>query len=165
MNTAIRRLKHELMEALPPFIYFFIAFHLVAVIRSLMEHQYGIEAATVMNTTIAALIVAKVVLLSDLLPLVNRFPEKPLVYNIIWKTLIYQLVAILIIYLEHLWEAYREFESLKAANSHMIDALIWPHFWLVQILMLVLFLQYCTLRELARAKGGKWMRALFLGPR
>lgn len=30
-------LKHEFKEAAPPFIYFFIAFHLVAVIRALMQ--------------------------------------------------------------------------------------------------------------------------------
>jgi hypothetical protein len=46
----------------------------------------------------------------------------------------------------------------------MIEAVIWPHFWAVQILMLLLFLQYCTLREFARALGGQRMRALFLGP-
>jgi hypothetical protein len=157
-------LKHEFLEAIPPFVYFFIAFHLVAVIRSLMQQEYGIQAGTVMNATIGALIVAKVVLLADLLPVVNRFPEKPLVYNIVWKTLIYQAAAIAVAYLERLWDAWREVGSFAAANAHMLEAVIWPHFWAVQILMLVLFLQYCTLREFARAVGSRRMRALFLGP-
>ena len=34
----------------------------------------------------AALLVAKVVLITDALPFVNRFPEKPLIYNVVWKT-------------------------------------------------------------------------------
>ena len=164
MSKFLTGLKHEIIEAIPPFIFFFVAFHLVAIIRGLMEQQYGIQAGTVMNATIAALIVAKVVLLADLLPIVNRFPDKPLVYNIVWKTLIYQAAAVLVGYLERLWDAYREAGSFAGANSHMIENVVWPHFWAVQILMLVLFLQYCTLREFARALGGQRMRRLFLGP-
>lgn len=164
MSNTRARLKHELKEAVPPFLYFLVAFHLLAVVRTLMQQEYGIQAGTVMNATIGALIVAKVVLLADLLPIVNRFPDKPLVYNILWKTLIYQVAAIVVGYLEHLWDAYREAGSFAAANAHLVETVIWPHFWAVQILMLVLFLQYCTLREFSRAVGGKRMRAMFLGP-
>lgn len=164
MSHIRARLKHELKEAIPPFLYFLVAFHLVAALRALMQQEYGIQAGTVMNATIAALIVAKVVVLADLLPIVNRFPDKPLVYNILWKTMMYQLAAIVVGYLERLWDAYREVGSFAAANGHMVEAVVWPHFWAVQILMLVLFLQYCTLREFSRAVGGPRMRALFLGP-
>lgn len=164
MSSIRARLRHELMEAVPPFLYFFAAFHLLAVVRTLMQQEYGIQAGTVMNATIGALIVAKVVLLADLMPIVNRFPDKPLLYNILWKTLIYQAAAIVVAYLEHLWDAYRETGSFAAANAHLVEAVVWPHFWAVQILMLVLFLQYCTLREISRAVGGRRMRALFLGP-
>jgi hypothetical protein len=164
MNNVGARIKHEFKEAIPPFLYFLVAFHLVAVLRALMEEEYGIQPGTVMNATIGALIVAKVVLLADLLPMVNRFPDKPLVYNILWKTLIYQAAAIIVGYLEHLWDAYREVGSFAAANAHMVEAVVWPHFWAVQILMLVLFLNYTTLREISRAVGGKRMRVMFLGP-
>lgn len=164
MSNARSRLVHELKEAIPPFLYFLIAFHLVAVLRALLQQEYGIQAGTVMNATIGALIVAKVVLLADLLPIVNRFPDKPLVYNILWKTLIYQAAAIIVGYIEHLWDAYKEVGSFAAANAHMVEAVVWPHFWAVQVLMLVLFLQYTTLREFSRAVGGKRLRAMFLGP-
>jgi len=164
MNKFVVGLKHEILEALPPFVFFFVAFHLVAVTRVLMQQEYGIEARTVMNATIAALVVAKVVLLADLLPIVNRFPDRPLAYNIVWKTLIYMVAAIVVAYLERLWEFHGEYGSIAAAHSHMLEELIWPHFWAVQLWMAVLFLLYCTLRELTRALGGKRMRALFLGP-
>lgn len=165
MNKFLTGLKHEVIEAIPPFIFFFIAFHLLALTRSLMQEQYGIEARSVMNATIAALVVAKVVLLADLLPVVNRFPDRPLAWNIVWKALIYMLAGIAVVYLEHLWEFYRQYGTIAAANSHMIEELVWPHFWAVQVWMTVLFLLYCTLRELARFLGSNRMRALFLGPR
>ena len=164
MSDVGQRLKHELLEAIPPFVFFFIAFHLLALTRSLMEQQYGIDARDVMNATIGALVVAKVVLLADLVPAINRFPDKPLIYNIAWKALLYQLAAIVVAYLERLWEFYREYGALGAANRHMLDELVWAHFWVVQLWLMVLFLLYCTLRELARYLGGRRMKALFLGP-
>lgn len=164
MNKFLAGLRHEILEAVPPFIFFFMAFHLQALTRSLVQAQYGIELQTAMNATIAALVVAKVVLLADLLPFVNRFPDRALAWNIVWKTVIYMLAAILVVYLERLWEFHGEYGSVAAANEHMIEELVWPHFWAEQIWMTVLFLLYCTLRELTRALGSKRMRALFLGP-
>jgi len=164
MNKFMAGLKHEILEAVPPFIFFVVAFHLLALTRSLVQSQYGIELQTAMNATIAALVVAKVVLLADLLPFVNRFPDRPLAWNIVWKTLIYLLAAILVVYLERLWEFHGEYGSVAAANSHMVEELAWPHFVAEMIWMTVLFLLYCTLRELTRALGSKRMRALFLGP-
>jgi len=164
MSKFMTGLKHEILEAVPPFIFFMIAFHLVMFTRSLVESQYGIQLQSVMNATIAALVVAKVVLLADLLPFVNRFPEKPLAWNIGWKTVIYMLAAVLVVYLERLWEFHGKYGSIAAANEHMIEELVWPHFWAEQLWMTVLFLLYCTLRELTLALGSKRMRALFLGP-
>jgi hypothetical protein len=76
------RLKHEIAEVIPPTVFFFIAFQVIAFTRALMLEQYGIRVSTFVTASIAALVVAKVVLLADLLPFLNRFPEKPLVYNV-----------------------------------------------------------------------------------
>jgi hypothetical protein len=39
--------------------------------------------------TDSALVVARAVLLADLLPIVNPLPERLLIYNVAWKTLIH----------------------------------------------------------------------------
>ena len=77
MSQLGQRIKKEVQEVIPPTIFFLIAFHILALFRSLMLRQYGIEISTVAGATVAALVVAKVVLLTDLLPFVNRFPESP----------------------------------------------------------------------------------------
>ena len=164
MSKVLSTLKHEIVEAIPPAVFFFFAFHLIAITRVLMQQEYGIETATTVNATIGALVVAKVVLLADLLPIVNRFPDKPLAYNIVWKTLIYQAAAFVVVYLEHLWDFHKEYGSIAEANAHMADELVWPHFWAVQLWMFVLFLLFCTLRELTRTLGQERMRAIFFGP-
>ena len=102
MNQLGQRIKKEVREVLPPTIFFLIAFHILALFRALMLRQHGVEISAVAGATVAALVVAKVVLLADLLPFVNRFPEKPLIYNVVWKTAIYMLAALVVHYLEHL---------------------------------------------------------------
>ncbi|MGC1952010.1 MAG: hypothetical protein WA970_05435, partial [Gammaproteobacteria bacterium] len=118
MSTIGSRLKHELVEAIPPAVFFFVAFHVIAFTRALMLEQHGIRVSTFMAATIAALIVAKVVLIVDLLPFVNRFPEKPLIYNVVWKTVIYLVAALLVRYVEHLIPFVREHGDLALANRH-----------------------------------------------
>ena len=65
---------------------------------------------------LAALVLAKAVLLADLWPAINRYPDRPLVYNVLWKTLIYSVVATLLHYLENLIDFWREAGSFMAAN-------------------------------------------------
>ena len=64
---------------LPPTIYFFVALHLVALIRVLMLKGTGITLNTSWQVTVAALILGKAVLVADMLPFINRYPDKPLV--------------------------------------------------------------------------------------
>ncbi len=164
MSNIIQRVKHEILGAIPPVIFFFIVFQLLAFTRTLILIEYGIQVSIFLNATIAALIVGKVVLIADKLPMVNRFPNKPLIYNILWKTLIYIVAALLVRYVEHLIPFIREYNNLKVANNHLLDEVIWPHFWLVQIWLLICFFMYSTIRELVRILGRKQVRSMFFGP-
>ncbi|MGH7306121.1 MAG: hypothetical protein ACRELZ_22790 [Candidatus Rokuibacteriota bacterium] len=162
MSTVWAKVKHEFHEVLPPMIFFLVAFHIVLLERALMAREYGLHPLSMATATVTALIVAKVVLIADLLPIINRFPEKPLVYNVVWKTAIYVGASLLAHYLEHLiplwWRT-----GFRAANEHLWGALVWPHFWAVQLLLVVLFFIYCAMRELARVIGRERVRAIFLG--
>ena len=79
--------------------------------------------------TIAALILAKAVLIADLMPFINLYPHKPLIYNVVWKTAIYLLIATLIHYAERLVEFWKAAGSFTAANEKMLVEIVWPHFW------------------------------------
>jgi len=114
---------------------------------------------------IAALILGKAVLIADLMPFINLYSHKPLIYNVVWKTAIYLLIATLIHYTERLFEFWKAAGSFAAANERMLAEIVWPHFWAVQILLLVLILFYSTMRELVRVIGrDKVLEIFFLGP-
>ena len=164
MSKLTEKLKEEFWELLPPLIFFFVALHLVALVRILMLKGTGITVGTSASVTIAALIIAKAVLIADLLPFINRYPHKPLVYNVLWKTTFYVLVAMLIHYIERLIEFSRQAGGVIAGNEKLLAEIVWPHFWALQIFLVVLILMYCTMRELVRVIGKDKTREIFFGP-
>ncbi len=164
MSKLSAKIKEEFVALIPPTLFFFVALHIVAFVRALMLRGTGITPMSTVAVTIAALLLGKAVLIADMLPIINRFPEKPLVYNVAWKTTIYFLAAGLIHYLEHLVDFWREAGGLIAANHKLLVEIVWPHFWAIQIILLVLILMYCTTRELVRVIGKDRVLRMFFGP-
>jgi hypothetical protein len=99
-----------------------------------------------------------------MLPTINRYPDKPLAYNVAWKTAIYWLLATGIHYLERLIDFSRQAGSLVAGNAKLFAEIVWPHFRAVQIILLLLILVYCIAHELGRVIGRKKLLRLFFGP-
>ena len=164
MSKIFQRLKQEFLGVIPAAIYFFIAFQLLAFTRDLIVQEYDVEISTFVAATVGALIVAKIVMVVDLLPFVNRFPDKPLIYNIVWKTSIYLVAAFLFRYIEYLVPFVLDYGDIAEANRHLLDEVVWPHFWIVQIWLFVLFFLYCVLKELVRVLGRDSVSSMFLGP-
>ena len=164
MKAFIAWLVREFREVIPPAIFFLVGFHMLALTRSLMLREYRVHAATTAGATVGALLVAKVVLIADSLPVINRFPERPLAYNVAWKTTIYVLAALVLHYLEHLVPLWWRLGDLGAANDRLLGEIVWPHFWAVQLWLVVLLFMYCAMRELIRAIGPREVRRMFFGP-
>ena len=157
-------LKKEFFELLPPTIFFFVDLHIVAFVRVLMLKGTGISPSSSISIAVAALILGKAVLIADMLPMINRFPNKPLIYNVAWKTLIYWLMATLIHYLERLVDFWRQTGSLVAGNEKLLAEIVWPHFWAIQIILFVLIVMYCIMHELVRVIGKEKVLRIFFGP-
>jgi hypothetical protein len=164
MSKLSTKLKEEFFALLPPTIYFFVALHIVAFVRVLMLKKTGFAPSSTISIAVAALILGKAVLIADMLPMINRFPNKPLIYNVAWKTLIYLLAATLIHYLERLIDFWRQTGGFVAGNKKLLVEIVWPHFWAIQIILLVLISMYCTIHELVRVIGREKVLRIFFGP-
>jgi hypothetical protein len=160
----LTKLKEEFFKLLPPTIFFFVALHIVAFVRVLMLKKTGIAPSTSISIAVAALILGKAVLVADMLPFINRFPHKPLIYNIAWKTVIYLLISAVIHYLERLIDFWRQAGGFVAANRKLLAEIVWPHFWAIQIILFVLIAMYCTMHELVRVIGKEKALRIFFGP-
>jgi len=164
MHKILEKVKEEFFAILPPTIFFFVALHIVAFVRVLMTKGSHFEPVSTTSIAIGSLILGKAVLIADLLPPINRYPNKPLIYNIAWKTVIYLLMASVIHYLERLIDFSRQAGGIVAGNEKMLGEMVWAHFWAVEIILFILILAYCTVRELARVIGREKMLRLFFGP-
>jgi hypothetical protein len=54
--------------------------------------------------------------------------------------------------------------GLAAGNRKLMAEIVWPHFWAVQIVLLMLIIMYCTIHELGRVLGKGKMLQIFFGP-
>jgi hypothetical protein len=163
MSKFAEKLKEEFIALLPPTLFFFVALNLIALIRVLMLKGTGIPVSTPVQILVGALVLGKSVLIADLMPFINRYPDKPLAYNVAWKTAIYVLVALVIHYLERLIEFWKEAPGFVAANQKLLEVMVWPHFWAIQIVLVVLIFNYCVVHELSRFIGGAKVREMFFG--
>ena len=164
MHKILEKLKEEFFAILPPTIFFFVALHIVTFIRVLIAKGTHFQPVSTMSIAIASLILGKAVLIADMLPPINRYPNKPLAYNIVWKTMIYLLMASVIHYVERLIDFSRQAGGLVAGNEKLLAEIVWPHYWAVEIVLFILILVYCTARELGRVIGKDRMLRLFFGP-
>jgi len=163
MGKILKTIKHEALEIIQPTIFFFISFCLLIVTQNLISRQYGILLTIFAKAVVGALIIGKVVLIVDYFPFVNKFPHKPLIYNVAWKTFIYVVAALIVRYLERLIEFARQYGGLTEGHLHLWNEFVWPKFVLIQIWLSVLFFIYCVFRELVSVIGREQVIRIFLG--
>jgi hypothetical protein len=163
MEKILRAIKRELLEILVPTFFFFVAFNVIAYTKKLMLEQYHIEFSGFVTATVGALIVAKVVLIADRIPFINKYPDKPLIYNAAWKTIIYVLVTLVVRFLEYFLPHWWKYQDAGVALERLWNETVWPHFWAIQIWLVCLFFIYVSFREFARAVGEERFFKMFLG--
>jgi hypothetical protein len=163
MGKASEKIKEEFVALIPPTLFFLFTLGLVSVVRMLMTKGTGLPISTPMQVAVGALVLGKAVLIADMLPVINRYPDRPLAYNVAWKTAIYVLVALVLHYLERLFDFWKEAGGFVAGNERLLAEMVWPHFWAIQIVLLVLIFNYCVMHELARVIGPKKLREMFFG--
>ena len=157
------RLLTEFWHVLPPTIFFFIGFHLIALTKQLILAQYSIKFTGFMIATVAALVVGKAVLVADKMPFLRRFDRAPLIQPILFKTVVYCLFVFAARLLEHFVKfCLIEGNSPGAFLEELHSTFSWHQFVAVQLWIFVLFLVYVTASELNTLFGdGELRRILF----
>jgi len=124
--------------------------------------QQGIPFSGFVAATVAALLIGKAVLITDHLPFMRRFEGAPLIQPILFKSVIYWAVTFVV----RIIESYVHFLGDGGASADFLSYLVgkfsWPHFLLVQVWLMVLFLIYVTIHELNTLFGdGELPRVFF----
>jgi len=159
MRPIAETIRHEIRELLPAVIYFVVTLNIIGFTKVLMLRDYGITVSTFVGATLGALLVAKAVLIMGVLPFMEPFPKIPIIYNVLWKTMLYWLAAVMIQVLEEVIRSLLKHSDLALVG----DVLLRPHFWVIQIWLVMVLLVFCTVRELIRVLGPAQAKAIFLG--
>jgi len=157
-------LWHEFRQVLPPTIFFFIGFNVILFTKRLILADYLIQFTGFFVATIAALVVGKVVLVADKLPLLRRFDYAPLAQPILFKSVIYTLFVLV----ARLLEAFVHFlvEGGVVGGGRFVAQVLgsfsWNHFIATQMWIFVLFVVYVTASELNDLVGdGELFKVFF----
>lgn len=138
---------------LPPTIFFFVVFHILYFIKSLIANEYGISITSSIVATIGALIVGKAILIADSLKVLKLFQDHNLIKHILWKVFIYGILVFVFRYLEEIIPLTSKYDSFAEANQNLIHEIKWPQFWTIQIVLFIFLTIYVSYVELIKVIG------------
>jgi len=157
-------LGREFREILPPTLFFFVGFNLILLTKRLILEDYLIQYAGFLVATTSALLVGKSVLVANTMPFLRRFDNSPLVYPILFKTLVYTLFVFVARLIEALIHYLIGGGVLGGGRffERLIGTFSWSHFTAVQLWIFVLFLIYIIASELNQLLGdGELFKVFF----
>jgi hypothetical protein len=156
-------LKKELLEILPVWAFFFVSFSLLGITVSAVLSEYHVELFNPPEYFVAALIVAKAVLVVDTFFKKELFRGRPLVYITIWNTVLYVFTVLVFHHADRMIKLMRrEHVGVLEANRTILDQMAEPGYWAAFAWVVALIFGFCMVRELIRLLGSdRFMDAFF----
>lgn len=121
------------------------------------------EPFSLLNIAIAAALVAKIFLLIDHTSLDAPVRKKPLVYVVLWKTILYWVITLIVRLSIRAWPYLFIKKGIAAEFREFFDQIDWHLFIAVQTWYLVLLFLYVVSRELSHVIGREKLRRIFFG--
>ena len=166
-SRVVAFLLRELHELIPPTLFFFFAFNLMLFTKKLILEQYRIEYASFIIATVSALIVGKVVLVVEPMSFLRRFDHLPLVYSVLFKTIVYTLLFSIVRLIEPFIHYLIEGGVIGHGGfiEEVLGTFSWAHFLYVQLWVFLLFSIFFVAKGLSSLfDDGEIMKVFFLRP-
>jgi hypothetical protein len=157
-------MAREFREALPPTIFFLFLFHMIGLTKAVALDEFSFTALRAAGATLGALIVAKAILLVEALPVARLFSGR-LIHQVLWKTLLYSLVALAFRLVEELVPLVSKHGSVAAGARAMLEEVSWPLFAVIAAWIVGGLFLYCVAAELVQAVGSDKVKEILLGKR
>ena len=152
----------QLGEVLPPTLFFAVGFNVIVLTTQLILADYLIHFANFMLVTFSALVVGKAVLVANALPFFRRFDTAPIVQPILFKTIVYCLVVLVVRVIERLVKYWLAGGTFDGIPDYVENHFSWNRFVAIQIWVFILFLIYTIAAELNSLFGsGELAKILF----
>ncbi len=150
-------LVEEGKEILSVVIYLFTSLSLLSTIKALVLAQHGID--DFLHCYIVALVeslaLAKIVVIAQKLPLMEKFSHKPLIYSILYKSVVMSIFINIGANIEE-----KLFVHHHVEPAHPIVLMV-TH----QVVLMIIFIALFTARGLNKELGNGVLKKLFFGPK
>lgn len=164
MHRVLAFVKRELLEILPPTLFFFVVFQIVVFTRSLAGTKGEFALTSAAAATLGALVVGKAVLVADSLPLFRRLLDRPLIYNVVWRVLLYMVLILALQVLEEAIPLVSRY-GLSGAADRWVGEVHWPVFWATHLQLAFFVAIYCLATAVIGAVGADRVRQILFGRR
>jgi hypothetical protein len=161
-SSFLASIGRQFLEVLAPTLFFAVGFNVIVLTTQLILADYLIHFANFMLVTFSALVVGKAVLLANALPFFRRFDTAPIIQPILFKTLIYCLVVLIVRFIEKLVKYLLAGGTFDGISDYVENHFSWNRFIAIQIWVFILFLIYTIAAELNSLFGsGELAKILF----
>jgi cytochrome bd-type quinol oxidase subunit 2 len=159
-----KKIVHEMVEYWINVAYLTLAFAAFTQYRRLVLAAYDITYTHYWVAVIEALVLAKVIMVGDIMRLGRRLEHKPLIYSTLLKTVVFSIFVGAFTVIEHVVRSLIKGEGLTGGLLGLIGK---GHHELLAgcLVTFVVFIPFFAFRELGRVLGEGKIRDLFFRKR
>ena len=159
-----KKIVHEMVEYWINVAYLALAFAAFTQYRRLVLAAYDITYTNYWVAVIEALVLAKVIMIGDIMRLGRRLEHKPLIYSTLLKTVVFSIFVGAFTVVEHVVRGLIKGEGFMGGLLGLIGK---GHHELLAgcLVTFVAFIPFFAFRELGRVLGEGKIRALFFQKR
>lgn len=161
-SSRAQRLRHELIQYGILSLYLYICFGAIILYKMAVLRAYDIDYVLYGWAAIKALIVGKFIMLGHAVHLGERYRDKPLIYSIAYRVLLF---AALVIALSFLEEFVKAWIHGKAIGQVLSGPGVWEELVTQCILLCLILAPYFGLRAISEALGPDRVYRMFFGGR
>jgi hypothetical protein len=154
----------EFKRFLGIFLYLWVVFALFSIHESIIRAQHNLDFTAHSFAVINAFVLAKVLLVGEHLRLGARFKEKPLVYPVLYKSLVFSIFLTGFHVAERMIVGMIRGKTFAESFSAIGGGRLWA-ILSMSALSFVMLIPFFAFRELGRVIGDEELRAIFYGRR
>ncbi|MGL5017211.1 MAG: hypothetical protein ACRDBP_03690 [Luteolibacter sp.] len=158
------KLKHELKAVILVTLFFAAWLGIFMGLKILILDDYQIRFGSVSAVLIGALVLAKVVLIMEHVPLGRWVRSRPALVDVILRTLLYAFGTFIVMLLEKAFESRHEQGGFVSALMNVFQHRDMPHIWANTICVTGALLFYNLLSALNHHLGTGGLARVFLSP-
>jgi hypothetical protein len=158
------KLKHELKAIILVTLFFAVWLGIFMGLKILLLEDYHIQFGGFSMVLIGALILAKVVLILEHVSLGTWLRDKPVLVDVLLRTILYAFGTFVVMLLEKTFESRHEQGGFGPALMNVFQHRDMPHVWANTICLTGALLFYNLLAEINRRLGTGGLARMFLLP-